>query len=377
MKQSILLFICFYPLLLIGQAERVYSIAIQKNSKSYYVDQTKLWEAEVKKQNEPDAWVNYYTAARMSNLLTPGHDKPFDTKKLIQEMEQKIPKTFEYHHIKSWELGHTQEGWEHAQEAYKINPDRYECYDNFVLHYDKKRDLKNRAKFNQKWYDSGECSEGMLRWNYNMLMSVAPNGILITHGDGDTHPSWMLQDVHNIRKDILIANFYLLTMDDYRMAVFNELGIPDLEDGKKLLRLPADEAYRLLAKHLNKHSKRPVYFGMAIRRDVADLLSDSLYIEGLAFRYHAKAYDNIPQLITNYENRFIKDHFKINFNKDVSESVLKHINFNYIPGLMLVYQYYQEQGEKAKAKEVKALCLQIGKKANREDVILSQLMKYE
>jgi len=368
-KYFFLLLLC--PMLLFGQTpEKVYSIAVKDMPLSYHLEQSQLWKKEAIKSNSPDAWSNYFIAARMSNLLTRKGDKPYDMNAIVKQISQQIPGTFEVHRIQAWHLGNSDPRYfEHLQKAHQIAPERPEVFDGFISVHEKERALDKKKLYNQKLYNSGHYSPGMMRWNYNMLMSVQQNGILITHGDGDTYPSWTLQDALDIRKDVLVINSSMMRDANYRNRILAELGVPSLPKDSDLMKLPVEEAYRLLAQHLNKHSQRPVYLGVAMGKAVSNLLTDSLYIEGLAFRYSDQPYDNIPILASNFEDRLLSDHFKVNFEKDISETLIDKINLNYLPALALLYKHYSKANNRKMAKRVKEIGLTIAEKKNRTKIV--------
>jgi tetratricopeptide (TPR) repeat protein len=66
--------------------------------------------------------------------------------------------------------------------------------------------------------------DALLEYNQNMLNSAPLNAVLITNGDYDTYPAWLLQG-KGIRTDVLIVNRSLFNLKDYARFLIQQ-GLP-------------------------------------------------------------------------------------------------------------------------------------------------------
>lgn len=366
MKYSLLLFLFIYTTICQAAAppEKIYSITRKDMPLDYYLEQGQLWKAETRKTpTNSEAWFNYYKAARYANHLSQGAEiKPFDKKAIVEQIQEAIPETFVQYYTTFAEAPWGEERWENLFKAYHTAPNRPETYQSLMTYYELEGDIKKVAEFSQKWYDSGTYSAGILHWNFNLLMSLEDNAIVLTNGDNDTYPIWLLQNVKGIRKDIRSININLLTnVPEYKELIFRELGIEDPFVAKTG---SVDKSYEV-SKFLFEKSKRPVYLAITSRNALREKFGDDLYLTGLAFKMSKKSFDNVAVLKNNFENRFLKDYLWINLQNDTSISVVNVIGQNYLPAFLTLHRHYVASGETQKAIELKDLTLQVAERAGR------------
>ena len=348
------------------EPEAIVSITQKFYEEEYYISQVELWKQELDAdKSDANAWMNYYLACRIVNMLDK-NSKPHDLDKIQQEIEANIKGSYEYHYLSYLNKNGNPEYFHHLEKAYSIDPSRTEVYSHFVNYYAVQGDKEQMKFFNTKWLNSGEISSGILTWNYNSLMSVEPNSILLSYGDNDTYPSWMLQQVHDIRPDVKVVNINLLRQGKYLDTFFDECGIPKLVSSSE----PTwDKDFIPIADHIFKHSAKPVYVNVTIPKSIRQHYGEDLYTVGLAFKYSETAFDNIAVLKNNFENKFLTDHLKVDFQNDKSVSVLNSLNLNYLPAFVNLYVHYLQSEDQSKADKISELIFNIGQSGGKESEV--------
>jgi hypothetical protein len=78
--------------------------------------------------------------------------------------------------------------------------------------------LDRKAEVRQalgKLVELGAVDDATLDYCHNMLACLEPGAVLVTNGDLDTFPCWILQEVSSVRPDVTVLNQSLLNTDWY------------------------------------------------------------------------------------------------------------------------------------------------------------------
>lgn len=206
----------------------------------------------------------------------------FQLESIVKTANEKIPNTFEAIYMKIWNMDNYFNEKELLESTYQKYPERYELYEKMIVLYELQRDMEDRQMFNKMLYTKDPLiSNGLLSYNYNVLMSAEKDAIIITNGDNDTFPIWMLQDVFGIRMDVVALNISLLTIDEYRNKVFSELGIPLLRIDWNKINSSNDQfaLFNAIIHHIaTKQNKNSLYIAASVNRGYYSNIQDSLYI---------------------------------------------------------------------------------------------------
>lgn len=357
--------------------EEIYSIIKVNKPHSFFVTQAKLWwEVTQKDKKNENAWYNYFKANRYAKMTYKQKDTgiAYNSKEWLKEskylmsadeikklISKNIPNTFIYFLVMESDCNNNKKKLEYLQKAYKLQPNNPVIYDEMVVAYEIDGNIIKRKEINNLWHKTNSISSGLLNYNFNVLMSMKQNSVILTFGDNDTYPIWMLQDALGIREDITLLNLSLMLIPEYRNRKFKELNIKQVPSTTVFNKYEEVAEYILI----NKPKDLPMYIATTSWTSFSKF-EDNLYLEGLVLEYSEENLDNIAILSNNFENNYALDYIMHKFDYDMSTSIINRFNINYLPGIIKLYRHYTLSGEKEKALKYKELGLFIAEKAGNE-----------
>ena len=359
--------------------EKVYRIVYEAQSNEWYQTQSQLWKAEIEiNPNNPEAWYSYYNANRYANFEDiDKKSKKEKLEKIIDDMGKAIPETYEYYLLKYWN------SWDFkdlslVEKAYAINPNRPDTYYPFISNAKIEGDEELLQEFCDKLYKSKDVAPWLINYNYNVLMSLEKNAILITNGDNDTYPIWMLQNAKNIRKDVTVLNASMSVIEKYLENNLKEKNIKidynklkELTIEKKEEKYPAFSAkfvQELVREISTNHPQIPVYFALTVYKQYFKPFQENLYVTGLANKYSSSGIDNFALLKKNVENNFRLDYLNYEWYSEEfpGKTIMRVLHTNYVVPFIMLAEHYKTSGQVEKALQFKKMALLIAENSANE-----------
>jgi hypothetical protein len=359
--------------------EKVYSVVYVQKPNEWYIKQAELWKQEIDKNpKDTEAWHNYYNAVRYARYseTIKMKEKKQRLKKIIEDMGKAIPESYEYHYLK-FKTHYDISKIEDLEKAYKIDPNRSDTYSDFVCYYEIQGQEDKRNEFLAKLYHSQDLAPSLLNYNYNTLMSTESNAILITNGDNDTYPVWILQKIKGIRTDVTILNASLMMVSkEYLGRKLREKRIKINYD--ELPKYRSNEFVSGLARYISKnYSDIPVYFATTVWSQYTNPVKEDLYLTGLAYRYRETRFDNIAHLKQNLEKKLRLDYLANDWYDEeyLITNLMHRYNCNYIPSMVMLAEHYKASGEMEKSNKWRDFSLKIAEAGGIKDDVLEDLRK--
>lgn len=359
MKRLVLLVIFIPSLALAVVPERILPKTLVIKPVSWYASQKQAWATEVKQHNSPHAWFNYYASAAFAQSSRE------ELTGLVTGMASAIPNTFEFWLTKGWHDAFNLESYETLKKAYALNPVQPDTYGLMQLYAEFALDEKSRETFSKNLYTRGQVSPALLNYSYNVLMSLEPGAVLITEGESTTTPLFVLQDVQNIRKDVIILNLEMLNNSEYVQRKFSVAGINPVEFGNNISNKSAWICSQL--PQTNQHKK--FYYALTVGRDNIQSIKEYLYVVGLASVHSNSSLDNVSLIKNNLEKKFMLDYLQVNFNGESDSDAGRAFSSNYLLPMILLYESYQKEGQLEKAKSLRAVMEKIATDSGKKEMI--------
>ena len=226
-----LLKLVFIPIIITGCQKDVKNIErpekIVSKRQVIYDQQTysklaDLWENYYDEFPSEDAYANWMYAARYSglpnyeSLLTDGINK-YPANPTLLYLKALIK------HGKKDDL----ESIHFLERAVKLDPTFIDPWFGLVVDYMGNGDQEKSDSALRKLLTENAINDEVMDYNFNVITLLEKNAILITNGDNDTYPGWIITRILNYRPDVRIVNRSLLNTEWYPIHLIKNDEIPN------------------------------------------------------------------------------------------------------------------------------------------------------
>jgi len=298
------------------KAETIESFVANWHEAEWYEQQAQAWQKEVDADaGNQWAWRNLFRATYYHDMFTVGWDKDQDksrTADVIRRMEAALPDSYVLSLSKCrfcMTGDPAAKDGTNIRRAIELMP--ADAYKEDVMYLAAQAWLnpdfipgEKMSELFRLAYEKKAVPERIMRYNWNMLQSIAQDGMYFGNGDNCLIPMKMLQEALGIRKDVTIVPESFLYRRPWAQDLWKKMGIPGFEykdDFSDYAQYGQEWGNHFLGdvvRHIIKNTGRPVYFfSDHANRSVLD--DDSLYNEGLLLRYSNHKYDNFDVAMHN------------------------------------------------------------------------------
>jgi hypothetical protein len=271
---------------------------------------------------------------------------------IVEQLEESYGQTFEYFYAAYLNSNRNPDSFSLLQKAAEIYPNNELLNRDFIFHYELVNDIGKRNLYIKKLYETNTIDAGIMEYNYNVLMSVPKNGILLTYGSDDTYPIYIWQQIKKIRSDVVVINIEMLGYEVYRNSKSKENN----------LSISWKQNIINTAEHLIKNNgDKVICLGHTVSPNLLQRHKESLYVTGLTYQYSEKAIDNIAiteKNVSTFKTAELK--------KTAVYSSLGKLNANYLVPYITLLEHFKETEQNVNFNETKNLVLKIAQQQGNE-----------
>lgn len=178
--------------------------------KETYDKLAKQWQAYYKEFPSEYAYANWMYAARYAGWE--------DYQKLLNKGLKKYSSNPKLLYLAAVNVGMGEEqkrNQDRLERAVALDPDFVDPWFSLVGVYMYNDDDERTNLALRRLLESGIIADCIMDYNYNTLIGLDSNAVLITNGDNDTYPAWILTRILKIRPDVSVINRSLLNTEWY------------------------------------------------------------------------------------------------------------------------------------------------------------------
>lgn len=311
--------------------DNVPSKITELRTKDWYQQASLTWK-EYLNDNPDDTqgWIDYFNA---SSFAGQSHT---NLELILKQVTELHPNSFVSEYLSFKVHGWSSEGINYLRNAYNQDKTNIQALEDYLVFADLTREVR-RELISTQVFEKGLIHSSTLNYNYNLLMSVSENGILVTDAIHTTIPLWVLQDVMGVRKDISILNLSL---------VRNNKSYVESILGEKNLNFRAEDL-------LSQTNDVEVFYALTIPRQRLQNIENRLFVVGLASTNGDKDFNHFEILRENIEEKFLIDYLSIDFNGEPKTATGNVLSSNYIVPFLLLKEFYDKVDDAEKSEKIK------------------------
>lgn len=299
-----------------GQAARTMPVnardmnTISTSSRLQANEMSSAWENEISETPaEANAWLNYYIWTERDKKISAAEKRS----KLSQAMERagkNIRNSGEYQLMLFLHSGKKDSAA--LSRAITLLPNSTEAYTYAIQYAIAEQQFSHLSSYCREVENKRPMDAGLREYHYNVLMSADSNATIYARGLNDLVPLAILQEVHNIRKDIKLRYYS---------------GAPVAMENSYLC--------LSLGKEVLAQFPEAGYTGLLVKLDGSNAGDE---------------------LISNFENRFATTQLSEKNTGFRSNELRK----NYLPAFILLYRHYKNLNEDLKRTGIQLLIESLG-----------------
>jgi hypothetical protein len=211
---------CERPPKEVERPEKIVSLRQVVYDSATYAKLSSLWEKYYDVYPSEDAYANWMYASRYAKLS--------NYKSMLEKGVEKYPSNPVLLYLvalanNAWQLD--MKSQQFLERASALDPEYMDPWYGLVITYLAHGNLENADAALRRLLSGKAVEDEVMDFSYNMIASMDSNAILITNGDNDTYPGWILTRIIRYRPDVKIVNRTLLNTDWYPMMIMKE-GVP-------------------------------------------------------------------------------------------------------------------------------------------------------